>query len=130
MPSWKVIALRPARTTVLAWSAAARHLRNLDTTVHIDSDAGGLRYGQVMWGTNVAGDVAGLAWDWREVQPDVVAMCDPMSVQTNLELLNRSEEPMTHDQQLLYLNRTIHSLPWRAQVCALWRVRPVLRRAA
>ena len=130
MPAWKLITLPRARIGLPQWTTLTRSFRNLDTTVQIAEDASGLRYGQVMWASYSNDNLTGIAWDWREVQKNVVAMFDPMAVQSNVELLDDLDAPLTESQQLLYLNRAIHSLPWQDRVCALWRTRPQLRVAA
>jgi len=130
MPAWKLFTLPRVLVGLPQWPAVAHTFRNLDTTVHIGNDGSHLHHGQVMWGTNSDDNVAGIAWDWRELQENVVAMCDPMAVQSNIELLDECDKPMTEAQQLLYLNRVIHSLTWQDHVCALWRPQPGLRHAA
>ncbi len=119
------------RMELTQWSEKAHELCILDTTVHIDEDDSQKRHGQVVWGIGSADSLAGIAWDWREVQANVVAICDPMAVQSNLELVDEDDQSLAGSQQLLHLNRVIHSLPWQDHVCALWsQPQPALRRAA
>ena len=110
---------------VTQWAEESHGLSVLDTTVHVDTDGSRMRHGQVVWGIGGAGSgcshVAGIAWDWQEVQEDVVAISDPMAVQSNLELVDQDDQSLGQTQQLLCLNRVIHSLPWQDRVCALWR---------
>ena len=118
-----------AQSSLCEWPRAVRKLRNLDTTVHLDPELEGLRYGQVMWATNIHNTLAGIAWDWREVRNDVVAICDPMAVQSNVKLIGDQGEPISESQLLLFLNRAIHSLPWQHHIVALWRPRALLKAA-
>ena len=127
MPAWKLFTLPRVSVTVSQWSTVTRTFYHLDTTVHKDFDGSKLHHGQVMWGTDGDDLVAGIAWDWREVQEDVVAMCDPMAVQSNIELFDECAGPVAESAQLLYLNRVIHSLPWQDHLCALWRPAPHFR---
>ena len=110
---------------VTQWAEESHGLSVLDTTVHVDTDGSRKRHGQVVWGIGGVGsdasDVAGIAWDWREVQDDVVAICDPMAVQSNLELVDQDDEALGERLQLLCLNRVIHTLPWQDRVCELLR---------
>lgn len=130
VPAWKLMTLPRVRMDLPQWAKKSSTFHNLDTTVHNDDVGPKMRHGQVMWGTSWADSVAGIAWDWREVQANVVAMCDPMAVQSNLELVDAGDQTLTAEQQLLYLNRVIHSLPWQEHVCAVWRRQPAFRHAA
>lgn len=130
IPAWQVFSLPPARSAVAEWSTSVCSLRNLDTTVIADPAEDGLRNGQVMWGTQLQSQVACIAWDWREVQHGVMAICDPMAVHSNIVLVNDDDEPIPASQLLLYLNRAIHTLPWQDQIGSLWLGRRALALAA
>ena len=130
IPAWKVFTLPAARSSLSDWTKYTKLLRHLDTTIHVDHDNGHFRHGQVMWGTNVGPEIAGMAWDWREVQPNVVAMSDPMALQSNLVLIDDDGEPLPESRRLLHMHNTIHALPWQEEICSLWGGAHELKHAA
>lgn len=72
--------------------------------------------GQTVWGGFSTDGEAGVAWDWIEIMPGVVAMADPMSVVTNIRLLNREGEVLTAWEAARHLNEIVHALPWQREV--------------
>lgn len=130
IPAWQVFSLPPARSSIAEWSEVMRDLRNVDTSVVADAAEGTLRHGQVMWGTELHLQFACIAWDWREVQHGVLAMCDPMAVHSNIVLVDDKDEPLSQSQLVLYLNRAIHALPWQRAIGSGWLRLPALALAA
>jgi len=98
------------------WLADVRQLRLLDTTCEIDPSAGGPRHGHVLWGSVSASRAAAIAWEWREVQPDVFAIADPMAVQSNIELVDDNGHRLHAGSRMVWLNRVIYLLPWQQAV--------------
>jgi len=118
LEAWAVIALPVAPTSVSEWPKTVRRLQHLGTTVYVDAEAGGLRYGQVVWGAEVESQLAGIAWDWCEVRSNIVALSDPMTVHSNVVLFDDAGKPINESSKLLFLSRAINSLPWQAQISA------------
>jgi hypothetical protein len=81
------------------------------------------RHGQVLWACELDGARAGLAWDWFELRPRVVALADPMNVLSNLEFVDAEGRPLSRGQRLVELNNIIASLPWQCEVVPLQRER-------
>jgi hypothetical protein len=106
---------------VKEWRRSSRKLRHLGTSVHVDEQAEGLRYGQVLWGREASDQMVGLAWDWREVMPEVIALADPMTVLSNLRLLDERGGRLSDAELLLQLNNTIYSLGWQDLICTTRR---------
>jgi hypothetical protein len=57
-----------------------------------------------------------LAWDWAEVRKDVVALCDPMNVLSNVRLVDDEGAPLGAAERVLHLNSAIHELDWQPHV--------------
>lgn len=75
------------------------------------------RTGQTLWGSaGTGGEEAGVAWDWVQLMPGVVAMADPMSVVTNLRLVGPEGEVLTAWEAARHLNDIVHMLPWQQEV--------------
>ncbi len=72
--------------------------------------------GQTLWLSRSGEATAGVAWDWVSQPPGVVALADPMSLVTNLQLLNEACEVLAPMESALELNGLVHGLPWQAQV--------------
>ena len=67
-------------------------------------------------GRSNAEQSAGVAWDWVEVQPGVVAMADPLGLVTNLKLLDDHGEALTKIEVAVQLHQLVHALPWQTEV--------------
>lgn len=89
---------------------------HLGTRVLSAGDGEGPCTGQTLWGETTAQPVAGVAWDWVEVQDGVVAMADPLGLVTNLKLLDARGEAMSAFQVAVHLNGLVHALPWQTEV--------------
>jgi len=72
--------------------------------------------GQTLWGNPSSASVAGVAWDWVELQQGVFAMADPLGLVTNLRLVGPKGEQLSNMQVALYLNELVRTLPWQSEV--------------
>lgn len=72
--------------------------------------------GQTVWGAMSEDGEAGVAWDWIQIMPGIVAMADPMAVVTNLRLLGPEGEVLTAWEAARHLNEIVHALPWQNEV--------------
>jgi hypothetical protein len=76
--------------------------------------------GSTIWGLS-KGAEAGLAWEWIEVADGVVAMVDPMSVITNLQLVTADGHFLPETTAALHFNQFVRRLPWQEEVQRLLR---------
>jgi hypothetical protein len=82
------------------------------------SDAlSGLRRGRQVWATPDAEPVQ-IAWEWTEIQPDVVALFDPMKILSNVALVDGRGHALVASRRMLHLNNVIHRLDWRSALHA------------
>lgn len=77
--------------------------------------------GSTVWGGFSKGGEAGLAWDWVEVAEGVVAMADPMSLTTNLQLVTSDGQVLPSIAAALHFNQFVRRLPWQDEVTRLLR---------
>jgi hypothetical protein len=87
-------------------------------STHVMSPAGAhcRLAGQTIWAGTIAGNEAGMAWDWVEIGSGIVAMADPMSVVTNLRIVGDEGEVLTSQAAARVLNDIVHALPWQDEV--------------
>jgi hypothetical protein len=90
-------------------------LRHLGTRVTNPGDQISRTAGQTIWASNVGGQV-GMAWDWIHLSRGIVAMADPLSVVTNLRLINADGDGLPMLETLRYLNEVVHTLDWQDEV--------------
>jgi len=91
-------------------------LRHLGTRVTNPGDQVSRTAGQTIWAAAAADGQAGMAWDWIQLSVGVVAMADPLSVVTNLHLLDADGDALTPLESLRHLNEVVHTLPWQDEV--------------
>jgi hypothetical protein len=72
--------------------------------------------GTTLWGEFSNEGDAGLAWEWVEIAKGVVAMTDPMSVITNLQLITETGDILSAPTAALRFNQFIRKLPWQLEV--------------
>lgn len=72
--------------------------------------------GQTLWAGHADDGEAGMAWDWIQIARGVVAIADPMSVITNLRLVNGGGEVLTANEAARFLNEFVRALPWQHEV--------------
>lgn len=113
-PAWIVCAWPPVLLN--AQSAPELHFVHLGTSVLSAGDPDHPCMGQTLWGNPSASSVAGVAWDWVELQHGVFAMADPLGLVTNLRLLGPRGEALSSLQVALYLNELVRTLPWQSEV--------------
>lgn len=91
-------------------------LVHLETNVTNAGDDEEPSSGQTVWGGPSLGGTAGVAWDWVQMPPGVVAMVDPLTVITNLRLLGPRGQVLSALQAAPHLNEIVHALPWQDEV--------------
>lgn len=101
---WQVENLQPLR------------LRHLGTRITNPGDQITRTAGQTIWAAASNDCQAGMAWDWIQLSRGVVAMADPLSVVTNLRLVNVEGDVLTPLESLRHLNEIVHTLPWQDEV--------------
>jgi hypothetical protein len=116
IPSWHVVTWPKVVAGVDDWRGWTGRFRHWGTSVEDDVEQPGLQRGQAVWGLDVGGSRVGVAWEWREVRSNVVAMDDPMVVLANIELHDRQGRCLREGQRLLALHELIHDLPWQDEV--------------
>ena len=113
-PAWIVCAWPPV--LLKAQSTPDLHFVHLGTSVLNPGDGAHPSMGQTLWGNPSLKAVAGVAWDWVELQQGVFAMADPLGLVTNLRLIGPRGEALSHTQVALYLNELVRMLPWQSEV--------------
>jgi hypothetical protein len=121
MAAWQLIACETVVKTVNEFEMVAHDLRQVGSTVRVDNARSGLRSGQEVWATQ-HGDPIQIAWEWTEIQPDVVALFDPMNILCNVALVDPDGHALARSRLMLYLNNVVHQLNWRP---SLARRRPI-----
>jgi hypothetical protein len=72
--------------------------------------------GQTVWANALPEGTAGVAWEWVQLQPGVLAVADPMGFISNLCWVDAEGRALPNIQQALHLNEIVHALPWQSEV--------------
>lgn len=114
--SWQVLTWPRVFFTLWQWRALVARTGLLDATRIETDNASGRRVGTVLWGGIDSNRRFGMAWDWAEVMPGVVAMSDPMRIVSNIMLVDSEGNCLPPNARLLHLNSAIASLCWQPAV--------------
>lgn len=98
---------------------SSKRLHHLETQVSVRPAPGCRSSGQVLWCSDSGGSRVGVAWMWARRLDGLVIIANPMSVASNLALLDdESGDPLSPGRQVCCLNWLICSLPWQGFVAA------------
>jgi hypothetical protein len=84
------------------------------------------RRGQTIWWANIEEGDGAIAWDWVEVRSGLIAMLDPMTVISNIDIdldqFGDTEIEATNggltDHRMIVLNQWVHEIQWQPVVRA------------
>jgi hypothetical protein len=113
MAAWQLMACETVVKTVNEFQLVTPELRQVGSSVRVDNARSGLRCGQEVWATT-DGEPIQIAWEWTEIQPDVVALFDPMNILCNVALIDRDGHALARSRRMLHLNNIVHQLDWRS----------------
>ena len=113
MAAWQLMACETVVKTVNEFELVTHELRQVGSTVRVDNARSGLRCGQEVWATQDDGEPIQIAWEWTEIQPNVVALFDPMNILCNVALIDGDGHALARSRRMLHLNNVVHQLDWR-----------------
>jgi len=122
MAAWQLMACETVVKTVNEFKLATHELRQIGSVYRVDSTRDGLRCGQEVWATDDDEPIR-IAWEWTEIQPDVVALFDPMNILSNVALIDGCGRTLGCSRRMLHLNNVVHQLDWRAALARRSQVR-------
>lgn len=111
--AWQLMACETVVKTVNEFEKVAPDLRQIGSSLRVDDAWSGLRSGQEVWATEANGEPIQIAWEWTEIQPDVVALFDPMNILCNVALIDGEGHTLARSKRMLHLNNVVHQLGWR-----------------
>ena len=104
---------------VAALSSAAQDVRHSHTRVARTTNAAGddrAVHGMTRWERRYADVIAWLEWDWVELGEGTIAQADPLSVRSNVLLLDDSGRPLLSSRRRATLATLVYLLPWQGPV--------------
>ena len=110
--SWPIIEWFPATPT-----EESRAFLHMSTQVRDEPKGAQPRAGSTVWLGIIAGQHAGLAWEWVELRPGVLMLADPNSITTNLRMVDVAGRRQDELVSTVSLNRLLHQLSWQDAVC-------------
>jgi len=69
--------------------------------------------GRSVWTGAFSGQPVGLSWRWGEVRRSVLALADPMAIESNIGFVGSSGSALSDGERTLYLNALVHALDWQ-----------------
>lgn len=116
-PAWQIVVWKPWFATVPEFERLAKRMRHLGVIIQT-AVPGQVRRGQVLWGTEHEQGLVGIAWDWGDAAPDAPALSDPMTLLSNVHLLDDEGCCLPRELGMLYLNGAVNRFDWQRQVRA------------
>lgn len=118
MAAWQLMACETVVKTVNEFEMATHGLRQVGSSVRVQDTRSGMRCGQEVWAANCEGESIQIAWEWTEIQPDVLALFDPMNILCNVALIDGQGQALARSRRMLHLNNVVHRLNWHASLDA------------
>ena len=111
----------PFEASLLEWRRLCKRMKYLDSSRGIDFDRDRTHLGEVLWGIEVkegdgSGRMIGVCWEWREVIPNVVALSNPLGIQSNVLLKDERGEVVTPSKLVLHLNAAVNRFAWQGDL--------------
>lgn len=116
MAAWQLMACETVVKTVNEFEKMAPDLRQVGSSILVHDARSGLRSGQEVWAALADGEAIQIAWEWTEIQPDVVALFDPMNILCNVALIDGQGHELARSRRMLHLNNLVHQLDWRGSL--------------
>jgi len=113
MTAWQLMACETVVKTVNEFEMLTCELRQVGSSCRVDDARDGLRSGQEVWAALNDSEPIQIAWEWAEIQPDVVALFDPMNIVCNVALVDDQGMALARSKRMLHLNNIVHQLDWR-----------------
>ena len=116
-----ISAWEPFEASLLEWRRLCKRMEFLDSSRAVDSDSDRTHLGEVLWGMELkdsgnAGRMVGLCWEWREVIPNVVALSNPLGIQSNVRLKDETGALVTPAKLILHLNAAVSGFRWQGRL--------------
>jgi len=105
----------------VAWPASAladavHEVRHAKTKATKRNGSPFLASGDTRWECQLPEDVAWIEWDWTETGEGAVAHLEPLSVRSNVLLLDDRGRPMLSSRRRSALSALVYHLPWQGPV--------------
>lgn len=128
--AWHLFASETVVKTVIEFEKAAAGLRQVGRSIRVDDARQGLRSGQEVWATPAGSAAIQIAWEWTEIQRDVVALYDPMNILCNVALIDSNGHTLGRSKRMLHLNGAVHRLAWQDALFSVESAQEIRRIAA
>ena len=110
----------PFEASLLEWRRLCKRMQFLDSSQEIDDDSDRTHLGEVLWGVEVKDGndsrMLGVCWEWREVIPNVLALSNPLGIQSNVRLKDEMGALVTPAKLVLHLNAAVSGFRWQGRV--------------
>ena len=111
----------PFEASLLEWRRLCKRMEFLDSSQSIEADRDHTHLGEVLWGIKLtdarhSNKMLGVCWEWREVIPNVVALSNPLGIQSNVRLKDEAGALVTPAKLVLHLNAAVSGFRWQGRL--------------
>src|SRR6201996_7332136 len=116
-----ISAWEPFEASLLEWRRLCKRMEFLDSSQTVDVDSDRTHLGEILWGVqimdgNSASRMLGVCWEWREVIPNVLALSNPLGIQSNVRLKDETGALVTPAKLILHLNAAFSGFRWQGRL--------------
>ena len=117
MRSWVLMSWPEVHWELPAEESQWPLFQHMGTHVRGNLDGSDRLVGETVWAARLDADrVLGAAWEWVELRPGVVVICDPNGILTNGCLLDANGDALGEAAAIVGLNRIACTIPWQRVV--------------
>jgi len=114
--AWNVINWAPVLATPKQLLDATKFMEASHSGFYREDSGVKPTAGQALWRGSIESRPFGLSWDWVQMARGAVIMADPMTILTNLVLIDDDGHPVSAAQTVLHLNNAVRELKWQGHV--------------
>lgn len=113
---WQLYRMPSVTASLAEFNHHVSKMRRWGVVYDHESGESRQRTGKIVWGTECEPGAVALAWEWGDVAECVPALSDPMTILSNVVLLNEDGSPVEGTRRLLVLNSALHTLDWQRSI--------------
>ena len=116
-----ISAWEPFEASLLEWRRLCKRMDFLASSEEVEVERHRSYLGKVLWGiepkkSGGTGRMLAVCWEWREVIPNVLALSNPLGIESNVLLKDETGAVVEPSKRVLHLNAAVSSFRWQTRL--------------